>query len=487
MRSTDALLRDLLKFLTSMKKSILVTAIGFVLLCTSIMYVSCQKSSPDKPGTTTGSSKSLASLPPMSFTPPTVTDGMLKFTDQAQYDQYEAYLQAVIEDNTDSTKGANEVLQDVETGLGHTSLRRNTFLAYEAANATGWASVEEIPEEDWVTSITERSILNGQRRFRIGDEIIQFVTPTYIANIEAGHPDILTKLSALPVTASILDILNCDPTRFYLGVVSTVDNEEHRPTGAVGSGGGITVPWTTWIMQGTAVVLNHCTNPLQVKLTGLHLLHVPTSTAQQGFYTIDWGESLPTPQTATSAFGNNNSLLADIHHIYAAPGTYTITVNVKSLFPIASVGDVKTRTFTVEVDAGDCINTGQMQTQDYYVSPTQVIRGHVKYHHWTKFPGGQKRCKITAYTQYLVKTGSVWKYISNAQTWLCTGVQAMTLNKDCMETGGVRRYNCGRKTNTQYSEYETLRYHWKIVTSRHEVDNGVDTWGFDQNMLAPCD
>lgn len=138
-----------------------------------ISLVSCRKALKQEIATDKAQAlKAISAKGEFSCDVPTVEDGILSFKDTTQYLCYEDFLtELTTEDNNPSSinatfdnMGEDEKLAYVENRLGFQSLRAEKLAAFEAKNAKGWATSEEIPDEDWVYSRIRRSMLKPGER-----------------------------------------------------------------------------------------------------------------------------------------------------------------------------------------------------------------------------------------------------------------------------------------------------------------------------------
>lgn len=126
------------------------------------------------------------SLPTM----PSVQNGMLKFTDQAHFNEYLAYLDALVMDepqtesqvDTDTTEFDVKLLQ-VETNLSFNSLRAQLVADFEALNEEGFATLEEVPATHFIADAPSRSILNADLEYKVGNSVFIYYNANYLIEI----------------------------------------------------------------------------------------------------------------------------------------------------------------------------------------------------------------------------------------------------------------------------------------------------------------
>ena len=418
--------------------------------------------------------------------PPTVSNDMLVFTSIDHYESYQAHLLSMIENNTNDTLNEDDVLLDIETSLGFTSLRKISLDQFEILNLTGWLTKDEIPQEHWITSKILRSTLGKDRKVQIGDRINFHFNQEYLITVDANRTGLISALSALPENTPIEEILDLDPSRQFMDVVSIRSNERHL---VLRGPGGTPTPLGEWNLNANVYAGNPCTNPLTVYISGATLYNSAISAPVKGEYKIEWGTSAVL--TINSSIGTNQSILENRSYQFSTPGTYTIRVSVKALSPISSSSYVVVKTFSVTVEDKQCSDFTKLQTTDYPFTsalPGSFLRGHIKYEAWYNSFKRSDFCKILAYTECYMNLGGKYYRVKSKDIHLCTGVQSMIRERNCESTGNLLiKYNCSPNTYTRYSESDNrTRFHWKNVTAIHEANVLGTPIYISQNMPANC-
>lgn len=202
-----------------------------VLTFLSLSVLSCKK---DHTATTQGTEKLRLLSGQYNFSNfPQHINGRMVFTDYNHFDQYMTFLGKTLENIRDE----HVVLQDIEDGLGFTSIRKLSHEKFQQQNLTGWASIADIPDEHFVVGADLRSVLNTSLDMQIGDEIIHYVNKDFAVVVKEGQNALLEQFKALnQEQATLDDLLSIDDGREYSGIMR-LTGEGYIPmrgTGIVG-------------------------------------------------------------------------------------------------------------------------------------------------------------------------------------------------------------------------------------------------------------
>ena len=151
---------------------------------------------------------------------PSVEGGMLVFSTVEQYQCYYDFITASINADTSGNTDVDSALLALETTLGYTSIRSVSYAAFEDLNQIGWATYQEIPEEDCISSRVLRSILNQDREVQIAGNYTKYFSPDFLISVDAAYPDMIRKVKALSSSAKLEVILVLVPLRLAISVSS---------------------------------------------------------------------------------------------------------------------------------------------------------------------------------------------------------------------------------------------------------------------------
>jgi hypothetical protein len=189
-------------------------------------------------------------------TMPSLQNGMLKFADQNQFDEYLSYLDALVMDepqtesaiDTDSTEFDAKLLQ-VETNLNFSSLRAQLLADFELLNQEGFVTLEAIPAEHFIPSSAYRSVFNTNLEVKVGTAIYVYYNENWLIEITDGSISSRDEIRALRKQF---------PDELPTAIIS-MDNIEPK------SLAGVKIK--RWKNGGTNLVLTieppTCANPLQ--------------------------------------------------------------------------------------------------------------------------------------------------------------------------------------------------------------------------------
>lgn len=252
-------------------------------------------------------------------------NGILVFRDQDHYNNYFDFLDMAIDslDAKDTLSDINSVLQDIEDGLGFTSIRKTSHAAYEIQNQIGWSSLGAIPDEHFILAPDIRSTLNTALDVQIGDEIMHYVSKDFAVKVDINEKTLLEQFKTLPSDVSFSDITKIDPLRYHSSIIELTGSgrifEIQRPTGI----NTIASPYITFP--------DKCHNPGYAKFENTS--YYEDGSAVPAYFRIDFGDG--SPVLPTSSFGNysmGSYFVPAFYHTYAVPssGSITYTMTIKA-------------------------------------------------------------------------------------------------------------------------------------------------------------
>ncbi len=474
-------------------------------LCLVLAFWACNKAQKN-PANVSSSPKKLSSTVSMPCTP-TVVDGILTFVDTSQYLCYEAYLDSLINNNSDSSLSDDDILGSIEGSLGFSSLRASALASFNIKNAAGWATEAQIPQEDWISSRVTRSMLNTNREIKIGAYIEKYMSPKYLVDFDATQTKLLTSLRGLGSDPSVEDIINLDLNRDYINISSLTNPDgvwAAKPTGPVGGntgtwpdthGGPITINF--WQSSGTLFEEDRCAQPGKITFSGFTTSH--NFAPQKCSYHFVYGDGTATGTVSepdkVGTLGASQSIVNSFFHTYAQ-GTYHVTVTIKSISPVNSGNTVVlTRTYTVVVGPPPVTCTKDTRSAEIHeaINPSNVIWGYIEYKSWNTAIFGAPRTRITGWTElHAIDGNGSWNRVKNNHTQLCVVWEQSFGDADC---NSVFRNNptnqCKKNTNQKelevnYGSYQNDVLRLKRLHSVHSVsvDGGVS--GASQQEIVIC-
>ena len=133
---------------------------------------------------------------------PTVSNGLLCFSDSTHIENFLDYLDALSfsgnAHETDSLQfdstSFDERLDVVEQILGFESLRKKQAIAFEALNEIGFASIKDLPKEDFIIESALRTVLNQHREVKVGTSVFVWYNEDYVIEIEHATQEDLEKI-----------------------------------------------------------------------------------------------------------------------------------------------------------------------------------------------------------------------------------------------------------------------------------------------------
>jgi len=265
---------------------------------------------------------------------PGIKNGMLQFSDQAHFDNYLAYLDAIVmdepqteeESDNDSTD-IDAKLASVEEFLGFISLRAKLKSAFDALNQQGFASLDDIPAEHYIASSSLRSIFNEKQEVMIGESIWVYYNADFMVEITDASLD--TRDAVHSYRAILSDRIH--PAVFILNNIKIVPIGDLEATAELGAvEGEERTPGQKSSHTSGFRLLNLMSQPAPacIALTRSIALESGVQFDTSRFiehsgntnYVIDWGDGI------IQLVGRVDGIYFVISHNYAAAGDYTVSV-----------------------------------------------------------------------------------------------------------------------------------------------------------------
>lgn len=268
---------------------------------------------------------------------PEVKNEMLQFTDQAHFDDYLAYLDAIVmdepqteeESDTDTTD-IDDKLISVEESLGFSSLRAKLKSDFDALNEQGFASLDNIPAEHFIASSSLRSIFNQNDEVMIGESIWVYYNADFM--VEITDASLETRNAVRSYRAALSSRIH--PGVFILSNINIVPIGDLQATAQIGAAEGgeerTTVGQKSSCRIGdrllnlysqSVAACNALTRSIALE-SGVQFSDCGQFIRHQGAtdYVINWGDGI------IQTVGRFNGDYFVISHNYAFAGTYTISV-----------------------------------------------------------------------------------------------------------------------------------------------------------------
>jgi hypothetical protein len=410
-------------------------------------------------------------------------NGLLVFRDQAHYDGYIDFLNVAVDsmDIKDTTIDINTVLQDIENGLGFTSIRKTSHEEYIRQDIVGWPSLEAIPDEHFILAQDIRSTLNTNLDVQIGTEILHYVSKDFAVRVDAGNKALLEQFKRLPTNISLSDITLIDPSRRGSSIIELTGDGfifgRQKPTADNIAGPYISFP-------------DKCNDPGKVRFTNLGLYR--NNNSVEAYFKIDYGDGSAIEYK--SSFGNYVTgfyVAPNFYHTYTLPASgsithiMTITACENPNFPAG-----QTVTTQVPVPLSSAVNCSlQFPETDwqYYQIPgtNDYIGGKVKMQNVgnTNVP----KLRMCAYSKLvrLMPSGNYKSFKGEMFIELTCdkrGVSNNCYNYGSMDGSGWDSHDDEQTLHRTSSNYTG----WSLAKSKHGYKyNG--TWYWKWIELRPCD
>jgi len=373
---------------------------------------------------------------------PTLSDGMLVFTDDNSYQDYLDFLKSVtnpsltdqqIFDYAKDPRDIDEIVLDsIENSIGFTSLRAVNYAKFKAENAIGWDKPELVPDYYDSSDRIEQSVLNQYGEVKIGSFIKKVLSDNKIVFIRAEPKVIadhlLTQTRTLQVKypdgkIPLEEIYELDVTSYYLIF------DDLELTGP--KVGPVDLIPNDYVINGVVQYANPCGGGgNMVKLQLFTLLKVtswfngyPGGTPMAAWHTIDFGNGV----SKTVFAGTGPSMASfDETYIYSASGTYTIKISAR----FTQNGPVMaSKSFNVTIKGTVC--SDQKKTVSYTWHPTTDHSLKCKIKFWKRYHiiAGNYTRFGEAEAQHLVKEGNKWRVRKADRIFV--GVKSLAYNEQC--------------------------------------------------------
>jgi hypothetical protein len=271
-----------------------------------------------------------------SLTMPIVENGMLSFSDQEHFDEYLDYLDAIVmnepqseeEEDSDETEIDDKLLA-VEQSLGFQSLRAKLYVDFVTLDEVGFSSLDEIPEEYYISSSAYRSIFNEDQEVKIGSSIWVYYNEDYFIEITDASLDTRDAIrlaksgspNEVPTSIRVKENIKIIPTtaeaqkeRPGVGTYSESDGQNGDPTTKCN---GVRVLSPLYDLRDPCDPFTQVIRIESGILCGAVLDYWDQSITLR----IDWGDG--SVEFFTLADGNGN---IPISHRYNNQGDYTIEI-----------------------------------------------------------------------------------------------------------------------------------------------------------------
>lgn len=419
-------------------------------LALSLIFWACSKPKNEPSGKAGLQTMSLKV--PLKCQLPTVVDGRLRFDNVSEFECWETWLTQVV-DSVDTAFDQDDILDSIEASLGYQSLRANALAAFEAQNALGWdLSVTPMPVEHWIEGRILRSILNLNREYQVGDMVMRYVSPEYVAYCPANETGILSALRDLPDSPTIEQIIDIDVTAQHL-TVSSVRNSERvfaaKPYGNGNGEWGTPIPLAEWQIAGTVSNSLTCDNPGYTYFTGFRVSRflVP----QKAKFRFEMNDGAGTFYEYTSSLGTNESIVPEFYANYS-PGWHYPTVTVKSISPYNSGNNVViSHTYAIYVHGANetCSPLSRGAHTLHNIDNNNRMSCKIDFYQWFDVFTVSNKTSVKGWTELYQRVGSTNTFtrIKNKNCELCIRLDTELRSSDCSPGVSLTIAKCGKNTN----------------------------------------
>lgn len=422
-----------------------------------IAFASCRKPEVSKPD----KKKNLSTV--MTVTAPTVSDGMLVFTDEEHYAEWLEYLyESTRRDSTDNdTTSTEEILDGIEDGLSFNSLRKSLRQEFDELNEVGWSQLEDIPVMHFIGDQAELSTLNLAGEVKIGNNIIIHYSKDYdiiitdddflddVRTFLGGNPgDLMDMFFLTEIPACVVDIQQKWFSR---------DNGPCAGTTSKSSGATGSVIWGR-------LSYDDCNN----KIVYLDNYAVSENGAANCNWDIDWGDgSSHTIVTATH-------VLKNVSHTYSTIATYNVKIKATSLATNSNYSMNESAVLTAS-----CAKGSKYTDYIWANDGTWAVRTYVGVTNTTN------KKKIYASSESFKKDGNNW--VSRKADRLRVEACMEVLNGTC----GTWYNKCGvteHKTDRMVQDGFTISadFGYNVAYGFHKLKEGSHTVTYT-NSVNPCE
>lgn len=302
---------------------------------------------------------------------PQVWNGMLTFENEQHLKDYMDHLDSILTTPKDavfdstSIYDIDDLLDNIESSMGYTSLRATINHQFEVLNDEGWQSVNNIPEDHWMLGSINRHIYNQNGDVRVGDAIQHLFNKNYTIVISDGNLETLAKAHALQKNISTDGI----DSAIFFGVFADdanvrVYNRNVIPTTVLTHSKWpiplIDTDWTVNYSIDKMTQWDPCNTERTYRVSYVSLHAVNPSVADITLFNnndkldifVSWGDgttSTYSNQTISKQINGNQTWLfwpSSGWHTYTSPGNYTVTVYAKRPYHTSWVAKTTT-TFNI--------------------------------------------------------------------------------------------------------------------------------------------
>lgn len=390
---------------------------------------------------------------------PTVEDGMLVFRDNAHYDNYIDFLDKAMAsaDPEDSTVDGHTILQDIENGIGFTSIRNISHTEFMRQDEIGWATLEEIQDEHFISGIDLRSVLNSRLEVKIGNDLIHYINKDYMVRIDAKQSDLINKYRSLGINTTIDDIRNIDRYLQFTTVTKLtgdgfIYDRDPRPLGEY----HIFKPFITFPEP--------CSNPKLATFKRLAL----TWNFEPGLeanFTVNYGDGSPV-ETKHSVASLGGYEVPWFNHTYPGPGTYNLTITGYLLN-----GTYATQRVDQVTVGGNCQKAEKSSDWVYMAVPAypnRAVGGRLSIE---KYGSGHNKMRMIAETRSLEYKSGGWK---TKKGRIEVEAKCSAKNDQCNEMDLLQAYQLkGNSKDLLEHRSKNQNFWWNTATSNHylTIDN----------------
>lgn len=360
---------------------------------------------------------------------PDVNNGMLVFRDTTHFLNYNAFLESAVDpENYDSfavdASGApvefdqNQILEDIETGLGFNSIRSIAHKSFLIQDAAGWSTLEGIPEEHFISSMLMKSVLDPHLTVQIGTDYVHFINKNLSVKVAVSQKEVSDAFFRLPSNSTLYDVLHIDPTHLH----STVFDLE-------GSGNLVIYGPGPYHPTGEVSILNlkhkaaDCLNPMKITFLGMQMFEYGSGindpgTSLPATFTVDFDDNTtPLVIHSSGALSLFAQIVPDFVHTYASPGDYTVHIHAQADYiPPGGGSPTADYEYPITVLATNCAISSKETEEDRYVvgDGSRAVSGKIIVENFQQF--SVYKTRIISETTSWFWNGSKWKQ-SSIEIW----------------------------------------------------------------------
>lgn len=402
---------------------------------------------------------------------PTVQNGMLVFTDTAQFYGYLNFLDSTMESpTTDTTIDNDSLLQGIESSIGFQSLRSIKHAAFVSIeDGAGWTTADQaVQDETWVPKDIA-SLLNVNHDVQVGTNIVHYINRDLQVVVAANQGDLLNQFHNLDTSATTEDALSIDPARLYSSVFDFKDGGNYilgsvpidRPTGTGPLRGSYEIVDLS--------LVHPCGYPLRVIFKHLSLLRIGTIQHVAATYHIDFGDGTST--NVSSPILGTYYYVPEFYHDYPNYGSYTLTITA---YPNGVSGYVQD-TWSVPVQQSGCKESNQNYGSGWHykaIDGSHWLYGQVYLHHihLTQFSDVKSRVYVETKLVKKKSNGNYTRYKgSKTEHVFCQTKDNNCINQGTAIDGTNSGY--GKTISLHQTRYGTFCFN--AITSDHHYGSTV--------------